>query len=63
MASPFASPVAEATSKTIMAVTEAQKTGIEAGFELAGKVLEHQRVASLAMLNAFAASAPDARKS
>jgi hypothetical protein len=54
----FSNPVAEATTKAITAVQEAQAAGIAAGFELAGQLLEQQRVATLALLDAFAPSSP-----
>jgi hypothetical protein len=54
----FSNPVAEATTKAITAVQKAQAANIAAGFELAGELLEQQRVATLALLDAFAASSP-----
>jgi hypothetical protein len=57
----FSNPVAEATAKAVTAVQKAQASSIAAGFELAGQLLEQQRVATLALLDAFAAATP-ARK-
>jgi hypothetical protein len=52
----FSNPVAEATAKAVTAVQKAQASSIAAGFELAGQLLEQQRVATLALLDAFAAA-------
>jgi hypothetical protein len=57
----FSNPVAEATAKALTAVQKAQAASIAAGYELAGQLLEQQRVATLALLDAFAAATP-ARK-
>jgi hypothetical protein len=57
----FSNPVAEATVKAVTALQKAQASSITAGFELAGQLLEQQRVATLATLDAFAAATP-ARK-
>jgi hypothetical protein len=57
----FSNPVAEATAKAVTAVQKAHASSIAAGFELAGQLLEHQRVATLALFDAFAAATP-ARK-
>lgn len=61
MSTPSSNPVAEATAKAVTAVQKAQASSITAGFELAGELLEQQRVATLALLDAFAAATP-ARK-
>lgn len=58
MSSSFSNPVAEATVKAISAVQKAQVASVTAGFELAGQLLEQQRVAALAVLDAFAAATP-----
>jgi hypothetical protein len=60
--SSFSNPVAEATANAVSAVHKAQLKSIAAGFELAGQLLEQQRVATLALLDAAAAASP-ARKS
>jgi hypothetical protein len=57
----FPNPVAEATAKAVTAVQKAHASSIAAGFELAGELLEQQRAATLALLDAIAASTP-ARK-
>lgn len=62
MSSALPNPVAEATAKAITAVQKAQTASVAAGFELAGQLLEEQRVAALAMLDALAATTPS-RKS
>jgi hypothetical protein len=59
--STFSNPVAEATANAVSAVYKAQSKSIAAGFELAGQLLEQQRVATLALLDAVAAASP-ARK-
>jgi hypothetical protein len=61
MSTPFSNPVAEATAKAVTAVQKTQAASVAAGFELAGQLLEQQRVAPLALLDAFAAATP-ARK-
>ena len=61
MSSSFSNPLAEATAKALTTVQKAQAAGVAAGFELAGELLEQQRVAALALLDAFAATTP-ARK-
>jgi hypothetical protein len=58
----FSNPIAEATAKAVSAVQKAQTASVVAGFELAGELLEQQRVATLALLDAFA-SAAHGRKS
>lgn len=63
MSASFSNPVAEATNKALIAVQKAQAGSIAAGFDLAGQLLEQQRVATLALLDAFAAASPAARKS
>jgi hypothetical protein len=57
-ASSFSNPVAEATTKAVLAAQKAQAATITAGFELAGELLEQQRVATLALVDTFAAAAP-----
>jgi hypothetical protein len=57
----FSNPVADATAKALTAVQQTQAASIAAGFELAGQLLEQQRVATLALLDAFPATSP-ARK-
>jgi hypothetical protein len=57
----FSNPIAEATAKAVSAVQKAQTASVVAGFELAGQLLEQQRVATLALLDAFASASP-ARK-
>jgi hypothetical protein len=52
----FSNPVAEATAKAFTAVQKAQAASVAAGFELAGELLEQQRVATLALLDSFAAA-------
>ena len=61
MSTPFSNPVAEATTNAVTAVQKAQASSIAASFELAGQLLEQQRVATLALVDAFAAVGP-ARK-
>ena len=61
MSTSFSNPVADATLKAFAAVHKAQAAGIAAGFELAGQLLEQQRVATLALLEA-ATAASSARK-
>ena len=56
MSTSFSNPVAEATAKAVTAVQKAQAASVAAGFELAGQLLEQQRVATIALLDAFAAS-------
>jgi hypothetical protein len=58
VSSALPNPVAEATARAITAVQKAQTASLAAGFELAGQLLEQQRVAALAVLDAFAAAAP-----
>jgi hypothetical protein len=57
----FSNPVAEATAKALTAVQKTQAASIAAGFDLAGQLLEQQRAATLALLDAFAPTSP-ARK-
>lgn len=61
MSTSFSNPVGEATAKALTAIQKTQAASIAAGFELAGQLLEQQRVATLALVDAFAAAAP-ARK-
>jgi hypothetical protein len=61
VSTPFSNPVAEATAQAFTAIQKAQASSIAASFELAGQLLEQQRVATLALVDAFAAAAP-ARK-
>jgi hypothetical protein len=58
MSSSFSNPVADATAKALTAIHKAQAANVAVGFELAGHLLERQRVATLALLDAFAAATP-----
>jgi hypothetical protein len=60
--STFSNPVAEAAANAVSAVHRAQSKSIADGFELVGQLLEQQRAATLALLEAFTAATP-ARKS
>jgi hypothetical protein len=62
MSTSFSNPVADATVKAFTAIQKAQAAGVTAGYELAGELLEQQRVATLALLDAFTAAAPARRK-
>jgi hypothetical protein len=56
--STLSNPVSDATANGIAAVQKAQSKSIAAGFALAGQLLEQQRVATLALLDAVAAATP-----
>ncbi|HEV2712104.1 MAG TPA: hypothetical protein VGU26_03320 [Gaiellaceae bacterium] len=62
MSASFPNSAAEATTKAVTAVQKAQAAAVTASFELADELLEQQRVATLALLDAFAAASAAPRK-